>query len=243
MRLRVVSDLHVEFQRDGGQTLIEEVASDPSYDVLVCAGDLADAANLEAALEFLVQAASPRPVVFVLGNHEHYGARREKVHASVAKVASKSGGQLHWLNNSSTEIGGQRFLGGTLWFPRSSTAPKHALNDFRTIPGFESWVYDEHQATVDFLRREVVKSDVVVTHHLPSWGSVHLRFVGSGINHFFVYDLEDLIAERQPRVWIHGHTHNSFRYSVGQTKILCNPFGYARFEENQAFDPKLCIEV
>jgi hypothetical protein len=42
-------------------------------------------------------------------------------------------------------------------------------------------------------------------------------------------------------LWIHGHTHDSFNYSVAGTRVLANPKGYVN--ENKAFDPSLVVTV
>jgi len=47
--------------------------------------------------------------------------------------------------------------------------------------------------------------------------------------------------------WIHGHTHNSFDYTVcGETRVICNPRGYALSDdcwENESFDSLMVVEV
>jgi hypothetical protein len=45
------------------------------------------------------------------------------------------------------------------------------------------------------------------------------------LNPFFVCDLTELILERRPRPWLHGHSHASTRAQIGETTVLCNPFG------------------
>ena len=35
----------------------------------------------------------------------------------------------------------------------------------------------------------------------------------------------------QIKLWTHGHTHEDFDYMVGETRIVCNPRGYIRYEE------------
>ena len=65
------------------------------------------------------------------------------------------------------------------------------------------------------------------------------------MNACFVSDAEHLIDGRRARLWIHGHTHDSFDYSVNGTRVLCNPRGYAKngMNENPAFDANLSVEV
>jgi hypothetical protein len=40
---------------------------------------------------------------------------------------------------------------------------------------------------------------------------------------------------------MHGHTHDSADYRVGETRVVCNPRGYGL--ENPSYDPALVIEV
>jgi hypothetical protein len=44
--------------------------------------------------------------------------------------------------------------------------------------------------------------------------------------------LIDFILERpQIKLWTHGHTHEEFDYMIGSTRVVCNPRGYADYEE------------
>jgi len=73
--------------------------------------------------------------------------------------------------------------------------------------------------------------------------SIHPRFAGSPVNLCFVSDAEHLLEGAD--LWVHGHTHDSFDYRVGATRVLCNPRGYARdgVPENRDFDPGLLVAV
>jgi Icc-related predicted phosphoesterase len=84
-------------------------------------------------------------------------------------------------------------------------------------------------------------STVVATHHAPHRGSISRQFFGSPLNPAFASDLSELIWRYQPRLWIHGHMHNSAYYTVGETEIVCNPRGYGG--ENPDFNPALVLEV
>ena len=44
-------------------------------------------------------------------------------------------------------------------------------------------------------------------------------------------------------LWIHGHTHESFDYTVKGTRIVCNPRGYLPMEPNSAFNPTLTLDI
>jgi Icc-related predicted phosphoesterase len=30
----------------------------------------------------------------------------------------------------------------------------------------------------------------------------------------------------RPALWLHGHTHGSCDYKLGDTRVVCNPMGY-----------------
>jgi hypothetical protein len=54
-------------------------------------------------------------------------------------------------------------------------------------------------------------------------------------------DVVKAAGVRPPELFVHGHTHCSFDYRVGQTRVLCNPHGYG--DENPDFNPSLIVEV
>ena len=240
MKIQVMSDLHLEFHRDEGEEFILGLSPD-GVDVLVLAGDIGTVRTglgnkLRAFCDIYPQ------VVFVLGNHEYYGSSREEV---LAHIDNLSISNLHWLNNTATTISGQRFVGGTLWFKDDPFAILHTsdMNDFKEIPKFDQWVHDENAESARFLRAEVGPDDVVVTHYLPSKRSISPRFVRKELNRFFMCEMDDVLEFEQPKLWFHGHTHDSCDYRVGKTRVVCNPFGYEGVELNPKFKDNLVLEA
>lgn len=63
---------------------------------------------------------------------------------------------------------------------------------------------------------------VVATHHAPHPDAVAARFSIDPLTPCFVSHLSDVIEARQPTLWIHGHTHDSFDYQGGATRVVCN---------------------
>ena len=47
--------------------------------------------------------------------------------------------------------------------------------------------------------------------------------------------VDEVIESAQPALWVHGHTHSSADYQVGDTRVVCNPYGYYRHEVNTEF--------
>ncbi|MDA8114213.1 MAG: metallophosphoesterase [Acidithiobacillus sp.] len=82
------------------------------------------------------------------------------------------------------------------------------------------------QGDVAVRRTALQGPTVVVTHHAPSFRSQHPRFAGSPISGGFCSNQEHHIQRWKPQVWIHGHVHDPMDYRIGQTRILCNPWGY-----------------
>lgn len=84
---------------------------------------------------------------------------------------------------------------------------------------------------------------VVITHHCPSEKSVHKKYKGDILNYAFFSELSPEIEHCGPDLWFHGHTHESFDYQLGKTRVICNPFGYKDREENKNYNPELVLEV
>jgi len=211
-------------------------------DVFVCAGDLGVFWGLESILQTLCKR-YPQ-VVYVAGNHEFYQTSPKEIE-SLRSALSRQLSNLHWLEDSSVKIGGRTFHGATLWFPdtEESRPYRDHLNDFHLIEKFVPWVFDKHGASKSYLQHAVKPGDIVVTHHIPLLMGTDPRWWNSPLNSFFVSDVEPLLTETKPALWIYGHTHSSHDFKVGPTRLVCNPFGYARMEENPDFEWGKFLEI
>jgi predicted phosphodiesterase len=249
MKAQLISDIHTELLDiwtelpRGDNSALDFLKSDA--DVLVVAGDLTDVDFLEQNILYLCDM-FPH-VVFVAGNHEYYHSTLKNVDSILENLTIKVS-NFHWLNDGYVDIEGNRFIGGTLWFPENhlTTEPmlQSSVTDFRTIEGIEDkfdGVYRRHERTFRYLWDNVLEGDIVVTHHLPSSRSTPLRFMKSLLNCYFVVDMEDMIRARRPGVWMHGHTHDACSYVIDKTLVLCNPVGY--YHEEKTFEERLIIEV
>lgn len=250
-----MSDLHLEFEK---LTPVNAGA-----DVLVLAGDILVASYLDKssaspyfarAEEFrnFMRLASDRfrEVVFVKGNHEHYHGKINKTQ----KILDREFGtlpNLHMLEDSYVDIDGVRFIGSTLWTDQNNGDPmtqshlSFAMNDFRIIekepygrfmPSDASRLHLASKNMIDRHYQDAPGKIVVVSHMAPSPQSVHARYKADILmNGGYFSDMEQFI-EDHPKIelWMHGHMHDSFDYSVGTTRVVCNPRGYNG--ENRNFD-------
>ena len=251
MRLRILSDLHLEHQNPRPNLWDQE-----DYDLIIAAGDLHG--SCAQAVEIL---APFGPSVFVPGNHEHFGhVLQDNVQAGRAAAAKT---KVSFLARDAVIIDGVRFIGATLWTDYalyrttklSMTTARQNLDDHRLvkyreasghIARFMPWhARAEHLANLEFLAQTLAEPfdghTIVVTHHLPSIRSIAPRFANNALNPAFASDLDHIIEQFQPELWVHGHTHDACDYQIGRTRILCNPRGYGA--QNAAFDPRLTIEI
>lgn len=86
---------------------------------------------------------------------------------------------------------------------------------------------------------------VVVGHHSPSRRSTHEMYAQDTVmNGGYSSDLDEFITDRpQIKLWTHGHTHHPFDYTIGETRVVCNPRGYLGHEVRADEFALLTVEV
>ncbi|KQP80313.1 metallophosphoesterase [Methylobacterium sp. Leaf117] len=260
MRCWILSDLHREVGTPWNPVAI------PRADVAVVAGDVGQ--GLVDTIGWLSATIRPHMrVVLVAGNHEFY-RRAFLEELPLGREAARLQG-VDFLEDGTVDIDGVAFFGCTLWtdyradgdeLMRSSMEDaRRGMNDHRLIawtrkPEWKRFrpeeAYGLHRASTAFLARALsdpsaathaARAKVVVTHHAPSMRSIAPAFEGKSLNPCYVSRLEGLIETCRPNLWVHGHTHTSFDYRIGDTRVVCNPKGYGT--ENRAFDPGLVVEI
>lgn len=268
MKIRVLSDLHIEFHPFSIPRLPDDADS-----ILVLAGDIGVIHRKDELFGFLQQAASQFfAVVYVLGNHEYYaGVWPDAIQTLRAGSLPDN---VHILERNSVEIAGLIFVGTTLWSDFEAGSPvamqaARAMNDFHYIrvqdedhdeprPLLPEDVLADHRHALCWLDKELEQWQdsgqpvVVVTHHGVSAQSIHEQYQDNPLNGAFLSACDWLFAKHVPVLAIHGHVHNSFDYylpdaSGGQgTRVLVNPRGYTRrddTQENPLFDPLLTVDI
>lgn len=202
MKIGILSDLHLYF--DPTWNFVPE--DDVYY---ICAGDIS-----ESRVDRNKFIKSHEGHMFtVLGNHDFY---RESF----------------WVGPGHTvEIGGLKIAGATLWTEMNSPLDwhiyKNSLIDAKYINFMTEAAYNEaHKIQKEFLLTS--NADIIVSHHAPTRKSIHPRYENNAMNHCFASDMEEDIMNMHnpPKLWIHGHTHDSFDYMIGNTRVVCHPKGY-----------------
>lgn len=235
MKIHLYSDLHLDCYKDWGAALLTAVKP-LKADVAVLAGDITTG-KFPTSFRSLFEQLSKQYtyVIAVPGNHEYYGTNEAQVKRSY-ELAADGLFNVHVLDNQSVKLGGQIFHGGTMWYRYApgNESYEYWMNDIHQIQNFKPWVYDKQLEFEKMLEQHLDTGDVVISHHMPSYRSVDRAYTGSPLNRFFVCEMEKLILEREPKLWLHGHTHVPCDYNIDKTRVVCNPRGYPR---ESAFGP------
>jgi predicted phosphodiesterase len=244
MLVSVASDLHLSPKNMLDLNLLKEC------DILILAGDCFTFSTSNAELHKMqhdfARSCSERAgkVIFVPGNHEYYGTSIESGTAFVEDFCGEHDFIL--LNDKAATINGQHFIGSTLWTDFDGLDDKAvrdafwAMSDFNGAIRFKDNLLKPidtvrfNDKATSFLIPRITTDSIVITHHTPSMRSCHERWGKSALNYSFHNDLDWVIEEKQPKMWIHGHTHDYCDYMIDKTRVLCNPRGYCM--ENTSFD-------
>ena len=112
------------------------------------------------------------------------------------------------------------------WWPNSRKISESCIRPF--APSDHAFYF---QYSFGFIKQKVEeykhKPIIIMTHHAPSPYSIGERYKGSLLNAAFASNLNQYIVEHpQIRLWTHGHIHTPSDYILGETRIVCCPFGY-----------------
>lgn len=214
----------------------------------------------------------PPHILLVAGNHEYYHSEFHKVNKYLSELHICYPNVHFLNNSYVTIgdvsfFGGTMFTDFGLYGESERWFAEHdaqkGIADFHHIevkemgPHYEieswQWTVKDHKEQHEIFNRsfdqwrntiKIVNPDirklVCVSHFMPSEKSVSPRFLNSMLNPYFTANNEERL--QQVDYWIHGHTHDSFHYWVGETQVYCNPRGYGK-ENIGGFDPKLVIEI
>ena len=265
-RIKICSDLHLECCENN-----HGIPDLGSGEVLILGGDILCARHFKTSgnlhqvyKDFLNKCIDNfEYVLYIKGNHEHYGLNYDKTHNILKENIPK---QIHLLENDYVKIKDTIFLGCTLWTDfRNENAlemmeAQNCMNDYKVIrigSNYRKMNPDDtlgfHKKSKLFLQQKLEQfkdtKTWVLTHHAPSYQSVHPKYRSSGIaNGAYVSDLDDLILNNpQIKYFSHGHTHESMDYVIGDCRVVCNPRGYYNGYNNADlninFDPNFEVEL
>ena len=206
-------------------------------------------------------AAWPVPVFFVPGNHEYDGMPFEEAHTRLQETCERL--QITWLHRRVKVVNGVRLIGCTLWSDFEALVPQQGpltqqLKAREKAERAADFYLRKTGTTLDgkpFLSdavRAQAKADqawlthalsepfegvtVVVTHFAPSLKSADPRYGLTPGTAGFCNALDHLL--HKANLWLHGHLHCAHDYVHAGCRVVANPLGYARKNEQLAFEAR-----
>lgn len=200
-------------------------------------------------------------VIYIAGNHEHYhgdfkytlsGLKNKLGHLKNLHILDKECVKI----DDVVFVGSTLWTDMNKEDPLTIYHIGKMMNDFRIVKNSNTEVHfkgedgkfhtrvakfsptdavEENKKCFDYIKHIVSENDkvVVVGHHTPSKQSCHPRYAHDEVmNGGYHNSYEDYIMDHpQIKVWTHGHTHERYDYTIGDTRIICNPRGYKGYEE------------
>ena len=247
MKVNLLSDVHLEFQRG-------KHFHPGEGDVLVLAGDICVAADLgtgseddEVAQAFFAECVKNyNKVYYTAGNHEYYHGDIENVDSILKKIPG-----VTYLNNSSECYQGWHFVGTTLWADFKNGNPvvmqdaAQNMTDYHVItkrgmPLTPMDTLKRHDEAIGWLRQclPMLRGPIFMfSHHAPSMQS-NQNYREPAVSGAYCTNLIELIESFPAiRYWAHGHVHKSSNYHIGNCNVIANPRGYFHYAINEDFNP------
>jgi len=208
----------------------------------------------------------PVPVYFVPGNHEYDGMPYEVAHERLKATCERL--EIIFLHQRVEVFRGVRLVGCTLWSDFEALVPaKGALTQqlkarekaeraadfylrktgttFEGEPFLSGAVRAQAEADQAWLTQALAEPfegpTVVITHFAPSLLSADPRYGLTPGTAGFCNSLDHLLPYATH--WLHGHLHCAHDYVSQGCRVLANPLGYAKKNEQQAFDPQKIVRI
>lgn len=257
MKIRILSDLHLDYNRDDVLTLKNKNI------FTIIAGDLSGYSHYRE--EWLKK--NIRKGLFVEGNHIFYNNDQLTLQEHYRKLKKEYplDNDLSFLQNDHKIINDIVFVGCTLWtdcklYGREyiNDLPK-IMNDYRYglyedingqsrkfTPKDSINEFNQSIKYIDSICHQYpTKKIVIITHHCPSIKCISKHYrTFSDCNHAYASNLENFILEHNNiEAWICGHSHNQADFKIGNCRVIMNCRGYVNRQESICFNPEKTIYI
>lgn len=265
MDIRIISDLHIDINKDYPITYNDDIFT-------IIAGDIAgEPTEVDKWLKDNIKRG-----IFIRGNHDQNYCdlkNRSPLNAWLIPDLQEKypiDSDLSFLENQYKIINDIVFIGCTLYTDykyggnqyNNMIMANRGLNDFRygmwfdekthcLVPLQPQYYLKLHEKSRRFISRTLKKFKdkkcVLITHHGMSPKCIANEYVGDALNASYVSNMERLIkANPNLALVISGHIHASKDFMVGNTRYIMNSYGYrnpAWGTVNTAFNPNLIVSV
>lgn len=192
-------------------------------------------------------------VVYVYGNHECY-VYSKNIQSTEEKLdyirrSAKTNG-IHMLEGDICTIQGVTFGGSSAWYDFTYGYKYNETNksmyqmflnymsdsvlvaDYFTYPNY----WGKRQPVLNFnaflekrlqeVKRIPESVDVMLTHVGPCVPKSLVEKYKEPSTGFYFFNGEEEVIRIQPKIWLYGHTHQTYDEVFYKTRLVCNPFGY-----------------
>ena len=245
MKLAVLSDIHLEFGR-------YDLNIPTEVDAILLPGDICTPHLAENSSygdeyklfkrfkKFFKDCNDVAPTYYIMGNHEHYGGRLGSTIPKLQEIV----GDTIILDGTSCTLGDYALWGGTLWTDLKSSDPlvefhaKQGMNDFSHINDLTLNRHRYLNTDYTLKLREFLSNNsnpIVMTHHAPHTHSIPQQYKADILSYAYANtELEYLLLDNDI-LWFHGHIHQEQDYYINNTRVICNPRGYCKYEKTRDF--------
>ena len=248
MKLRYLSDLHLEFVKPNKIEKFINLIKPGADEICILAGDIGNpySSNYKTFMQFINE--NFKKTFVIPGNHEYYNKTKTMDETNnFMEEYFKSFDNISFLNNNYENYNGYCFIGTTLW--SNITNPAYKINDIYNIPNFDHIQYNKlNSLCVDFLDEVIINCEkcIIITHHVPSYSLIDPKYKTEKMlpyNQWFYCDMDDFYELNKDKIkcWIYGHTHTSSNVVISGIPFLCNPIGYPG--ENSKVDFNKTIDM
>lgn len=234
MRIRYLSDLHLEFIKPNKiNKFIKKIPIGIDDEICVLAGDIGNPyqSNYDIFMNYISE--NFKKTFIIAGNHEYYNKTKTMQQTNeFMEEYFKKFNNITFLNNSYEIYNNFCFIGTTLW--SKIINPQYEINDVHNIPNFTYIKYNElNELSIHFLENILQNNDncVIISHHVPSDSLIDKKYKSENMisyNQWFYCDMDEFIETYKNKIkcWIYGHTHTPSNVTMNNIPFLCNPIGY-----------------
>lgn len=272
MILRLCSDVHLEFW--GADAFFDGIHKDELFEnllvpfnrdnetYLILAGDICLSKEPHRIKRFLEHCSKRfEKVLYIPGNHEFYMDEWDSSIKTIKSITSNFK-NVHFDKTFTFKDTKENvsFILATLWTdfnkrnPISMLTAHEMMNDYKQIRIGKELLTPEHvlceyEIHKDFIVNSLKRNNdlkmesIVITHHAPSELSCKEGY-SFETNGSYCSSLESIILDYNPIYWLHGHVHHTNNYTIGDTTIISNPYGYPFEDEiKKDYYANLIIEI
>lgn len=243
MKLRVISDVHVELYKTPYE-LVKDLdtylpKNDKSSEILILAGDIGIATlngKIHPSYYLILEYFRSRwqHIILVPGNHEYYhcSVSYEKVDEILKNTCEEL--DIHYLNKGVLQMFGYTFLGCCLWSKINDYSYDNLNSSLKRLLTKDEFI-NEHRKHRNWIIEECYKRHrkeklIIITHYVPTYKLIDKKYLTPNYlptASAYVTELQDIIKAFSHCIsyWICGHSHMGKYAIIDTTFCFLNPFG------------------